>query len=317
MDLVKNELLITFWSTIRQSLTITSEKMANTNYSANFAAVILLVIAVCSGINAAVKGERQAPSQTSLAPIPTDAPNQWVHPGVFVQSKQLDYISEKVAEKAEPWSGAFTSMLTYDYASPTRTPTPFKTVDCGPRSNPDIGCHEERQDSMAAYVNSLAFWITKENNYAEKAIEYMDAWSGTIQSHTNHNAPLQSAWSAANWVRAGEIMRYANGGWSDQGIAIFEDMLRNVYLPEISRNSDSYNGNWELGTTPSSLRNLQTSHKLAANHYCQYSHDRGCCRNWGFPGKRHHLYRCHVQVFKTSPSLHLSYFGRPKSHFSQ
>jgi len=111
---------------------------------------------------------------------------------------------------------------------------------------------------MAAYVNSLAFWITKEKKYSDNAIGYMDAWSRTIQSHNDSNAPLQAAWSAANWVRAGEIMRYADGGWSNISIAMFEDMLRNVYLPVISRSASIYNGNWELGTTSSTLRNLQT-----------------------------------------------------------
>src|SRR5437667_10410124 len=85
MDLVKNELRIPFWSTVRQSLIITSEKMANTNFWANCATAILLVITVCPGTNAAVQGERQVPYQTSLAPIPTDAPDNWMHPGVFVQ----------------------------------------------------------------------------------------------------------------------------------------------------------------------------------------------------------------------------------------
>jgi hypothetical protein len=101
---------------------------------------------------------------------------------------------------------------------------------------------------MAAYINSLAYWITKENNYAEKAIYYMDAWSSTIQGHSNSNAPLQAAWSAANWVRAGELMRYAPGaGWSQKGIRQFENMLTEVYLPIVLPGDTANNGNWDLG----------------------------------------------------------------------
>jgi hypothetical protein len=137
-------------------------------------------------------------------------------------------------------------MLGDPLGASSRLPTPYATVVCGPTSTPNIGCYDERDDSMAAYMNALAWWITKSTQYANKAISYMDAWSGMLKAHSDSNAPLQSAWSAANWVRAGEIMRYANSSWSPSGITAFGNMLRNVYLPEIIGGSTS-NGNWELG----------------------------------------------------------------------
>ncbi|KAF2193541.1 secreted protein [Zopfia rhizophila CBS 207.26] len=186
-------------------------------------------------------------------PIPTTPPKHFVHPGIFVHAKQLDYVSHKVAAGAQPWSSAFTSMLNYNISSPTRTAKPYVTVECGPTSTPNIGCYQEREDSMAAYTNALAWWITKKRRYADKAIHYMDAWSGTVQAHNNSNAPLQAAWSAANWVRAGEIIRYANSGWSQKGIKQFEDMLREVYLPLIVNGNTNQNGNWELVMMEASL----------------------------------------------------------------
>jgi hypothetical protein len=210
-----------------------------------------LILLLCSDVDASVLLERgtrthpgKLPTGTSL---PTEAPAKWVHPGVMVERKQLDYISRKVAAGAQPWSGAFDSMLKYNYSSPTRTAKPYATVECGPTSTPNIGCYQEREDSMAAYMNALAWWITKSRNYADKAISYMDAWSSTVKAHTNSNAPLQAAWSAANWVRAGEITRYGHAGWSEKSIKTFEAMLRQVYLPLIIEGKTSENGNWELG----------------------------------------------------------------------
>jgi len=98
---------------------------------------------------------------------------------------------------------------------------------------------------MAAYANALAWWVTKSQAYADKAIYYMNAWSGILQAHTNSNAPLQAAWSLANWVRAGEIIRHSNADWADADIMTFENMLRNVYIP-IVINGSTENGNWEL-----------------------------------------------------------------------
>ena len=186
-------------------------------------------------------------SQTSLGPtgtsIPTAAPIKWVHPGVFVEGPQLDFIASKVQANEEPWSEAFSSMLADPLAAPSRSASPYATVVCGPTSTPNVGYYFEREDSMAAYMNALAWWITKSTSYADKAIYYMDAWSSLIKCHSDSNAPLQTAWSAANWVRAGEIMRYSNSTWSPASITAFGVMLKNVYLPEIIGGSTN-NGNW-------------------------------------------------------------------------
>jgi hypothetical protein len=214
---------------------------------------IAVVLLSSSSINASVL--KKTPTSPDSGPggtsIPTAAPTAWVHPGVFVSQPQLDFVAEQVAAGAQPWSDAYTAMIQHPLASPTRTASPFATVDCGPTSTPNVGCYEERNDSMAAYANALAWTITNVQSYADKAISYMNAWSSKLKAHTNSNAPLQSAWSAANWVRAGEIMRHASTSWATQDIQAFENMLRNVYLPLIQKGSDG-NGNWELGMFPSS-----------------------------------------------------------------
>ncbi|KAF5644862.1 hypothetical protein F25303_5801 [Fusarium sp. NRRL 25303] len=192
-------------------------------------------------------------NETPYLPIPTDAPKTWVHPGVFISGPQLDYLAKRIKARENPWTEALDSMLNMTYMSPTRTAEPYETVQCGPTSTPNIGCYQEREDSMAAYTNALAWWITKDKHYAEKSIHYMDAWSSTIQGHNNSNAPLQTAWSAANWVRAGEIMRSSYKHWSKKGIKMFSDMLRHAYLPMIEDGAPKKNGNWELGGCTSSV----------------------------------------------------------------
>ncbi|KAG9503491.1 hypothetical protein J7337_006336 [Fusarium musae] len=186
-------------------------------------------------------------------PIPTNAPKTWVHPGVFVSGPQLDYIAKRIKARENPWTEALDSMLNMSYISPTRTAEPYETVECGPTSTPNIGCYPEREDSMAAYMNALAWWITKEKHYAQKSVYDMDAWSSTIQGHNNSNALLQAAWSAANWVRAGEIMRSSYKHWSKKSVKRFSDMLRHAYIPLIEDGAPQKNGNWELGGFTSSV----------------------------------------------------------------
>lgn len=185
------------------------------------------------------------------APIAKDqalearAPATFTHPGVLVDKAQLDFVKSKVQSGAQPWTDAYNSMLSSNLGSLTRTPSPVATVECGPTSTPNVGCTAERQDALAAYAMCLAWYISGTSSYAQKAISYMNAWAKTLKAHTNSNAPLQTGWAGASWARAAEIIRYSNAGWASSDISAFENLLRNVYLPEVIGGSNS-NGNWEL-----------------------------------------------------------------------
>ncbi|MFJ4950520.1 alginate lyase family protein [Streptomyces sp. NPDC088760] len=172
------------------------------------------------------------------------APATFVHPGVTVSRTQLDFVRSKVLAGAQPWKSAYDQMAASKYASLSRTPKPRAVVECGSYSNPNYGCTDEREDAIAAYTDALAWYITRDEHYAKKAIELMDAWSAVLTDHTNSNAPLQTGWAGSSWPKAAEIIKYTySGTWANSGR--FASMLRNVYLPEIINGSNS-NGNWEL-----------------------------------------------------------------------
>ncbi len=176
---------------------------------------------------------------------PTTAPptNGFVHPGVLESRSQLDFVKAKVAAGAQPWKNAYAQMIASSYASLTRTPKPRAVVECGPISNPNYGCTDEREDAIAAYTDALAWYINGNAAYAKESIKIMDAWSAVITSHTNSNAPLQTGWAGSVWPRAAEIIRYTYTSWPN--VDRFGTMLRTVYLPELIHGSNS-NGNWEL-----------------------------------------------------------------------
>jgi hypothetical protein len=184
--------------------------------------------------------------------VPADAaPATFVHPGVTVSQGQLDFARSKVDAGTQPWKGAFDQMLASKYADLNRTPKPRAVVECGSYSNPNYGCTDEREDAIAAYTDALAWYITRDERYAKKAIQLMDAWSAVITDHANSNAPLQTGWAGSSWPRAAEIIKYTyTGTWANSGR--FATMLRNVYLPEIINGSNS-NGNWELSMTEAAV----------------------------------------------------------------
>ncbi|MFF6998382.1 alginate lyase family protein [Streptomyces sp. NPDC008313] len=179
------------------------------------------------------------------------APAVFAHPGVTVSQGQLDFARSQVNVGAQPWKGAFDQMMASKYASLSRTPEPRADVECGSYSNPNNGCTDEREDAIAAYTDALAWYVTRDERYARKAIELMDAWSATIQEHTNSNAPLQTGWAGSSWPKAAEIIKYTyTGTWANSGR--FATMLRTVYLPEVINGSNS-NGNWELSMTEAAI----------------------------------------------------------------
>ncbi|WP_329115703.1 alginate lyase family protein [Streptomyces sp. NBC_01353] len=200
----------------------------------------------------AAAGPEQAPTAPAAAPAGAAAPATFTHPGVVVSRPQLDFVRAKVQAGAQPWKAAYDQMAASPYASLTRAPKPRAIVECGSSSNPNYGCTDERQDAVAAYTQALAWYITRDDRHARKAIEIMDAWSAVIKDHTNSNAPLQTGWAGSSWPRAAEIIKHTyTGGWANSGR--FATMLRTVYLPEIINGAATKNGNWELIMTEAAL----------------------------------------------------------------
>ncbi|MEU7479739.1 alginate lyase family protein [Lentzea sp. NPDC042327] len=188
-----------------------------------------------------------APATTTA----TAAPATFTHPGVVVSRPQLDFVRAKVQAGAQPWKTAYDRMMASKYADLNRVPKPRAVVECGSYSNPNLGCTDEREDAIAAYTMSLAWYMTRDDRYAQKAIQLMDVWSATIRDHTGSNAPLQTAWSASSWPKAAEIIEHVRGNWPNSGR--FATMLRDVYLPEIGNGRVDTAGNWELSMMEATL----------------------------------------------------------------
>lgn len=213
-------------------------------------------LGLATALAALITGFSMAPASAGrAAPDPAAqavaaAPAAFTHPGVLVSRPQLDFVRAKVQAGAQPWKSAYDQMMASKYASLTRTAKPRAVVECGSYSDPNYGCTDEREDAIAAYTLSLAWYITQDSRYAQKAVEIMDAWSAVIKDHTNSNAPLQTGWAGSSWPRAAEIIKYTYSSWPNAGR--FSTMLRDVYLPEVINGSNS-NGNWELSMTEAAI----------------------------------------------------------------
>jgi alginate lyase len=181
------------------------------------------------------------------------APAHFVHPGVLVNAGQLDFVRDKIAAGAQPWKGAYDKMRTSRYGKLNYQPHPRANVECGSQSNPNHGCTEEREDAIAAYTHALLWNMNGNAAHAEKAIEILDAWSGSIEEHTGSNAPLQTGWAGSIFPAAAELILHTYDGWSASRVDRFREMMRDVYLPVVRKGRATSNGNWELIMTEATM----------------------------------------------------------------
>lgn len=180
------------------------------------------------------------------------SPEGFVHPGILVNRGMLDFVKGKVAANENPWKQALTAAQNSNYGKLSYTAKPRETVQCGPTSNPDVGCTDEKNDVLAAYAHALIWYYTGNQANADKAIQIMNAWSKVLKNHTLDNHQLQAAWCSEIFTRAAEIIRYSNAGWSEPDIEQFENMLKVAYLPEV-KDGSTRTGNWDTSAIEAAM----------------------------------------------------------------
>ena len=201
-----------------------------------------------------------------LVPSGAAQAQSWTHPGIVVSRDQLNATRAAYEARDPVIVDQVNKAMSSSYGSLTYTvqgPWPGGINQCGANSTPNNGCQEADNDSNAAYVQALLWYITGNPAYAGNAIAVMNAYARNFRGYagTNglpcpsgtdcSNGPLQSGWDAEKWPRAAEIIRYgttstgAGSGWSASDIAAFSALLQNIYQPVI-QNGSGVNGNWDM-----------------------------------------------------------------------
>lgn len=165
------------------------------------------------------------------------------HPGIHQSQADLDYMKQQVLKGEQPWKNAFDSLV-------AKTDLNFEIkahahVLRGPYGRPNIGGDDLSKGSKMAYSCALIWYITGNKTYANKAIEIIDAWSGTLWDFDYNDAKLLAAWTGHQLCNAAEILRCTDSGWSPKGQEQFTHMLMTVYYPLMRFYFPKANGNWD------------------------------------------------------------------------
>src|SRR5581483_2990944 len=160
---------------------------------------------------------------------------RFTHPGLLVNEDDFTRIRTKIKNGEQPWSKWWQTMCASRYVSLTAKP------------NPQPACYRADGSKWALYWDierafccALRWKISGEEVYARLAVETLDAWSSTLKfigtvppgstAHDDHTFLLMCGMQGHQFANAAEIMRTYRG-WSAEGVARFQNMLRNVFAP--------------------------------------------------------------------------------------
>jgi parallel beta-helix repeat protein len=168
---------------------------------------------------------------------------QFVHPGIAQRAQDLEHMKKLVLSGSQPYKAAFDRLKSA--VDTTFTVKAHTHVLRGPYGRPNIGGDDLSKSANMAYNYALAWYITNNKTYANKAIEILNAWSPVLWHFDYNDAKLLAAWTGHMLCNAAEILRYTNSGWQQKDISSFSNMLMTAYYPLIRYYYPQANGNWD------------------------------------------------------------------------
>ena len=171
-------------------------------------------------------------------------PQPFLHPGIDMNQKDLDYMKQQVLTGKEPWIGAFERLKEKTKVEDIEVATVTHIIR-GAYNRPDIGASALLNNANEAYNCALIWYITGEEKYAKKAVEIIEKWSISAWSFDDNDAKLLAGMSCFPICSGAEILRYHYAGWTNKHTEIFSRLLMEIYYPMLRFYYSTANGNWD------------------------------------------------------------------------
>ncbi|CAN7188821.1 alginate lyase family protein [Pseudoduganella sp. LjRoot289] len=153
----------------------------------------------------------------------------FVHPGLL--HTEADFTRMAAKYTTSPWSGSWNLLINNSHASLGYNPRPVAIVYRG-----YDGVHPENygllfNDVAAAYACALRWKVSGNTDYANKAVQIMNAWSAVLTSiQGTTDAALAAGLYGYEFANAAEIMR-GYSGWAAADFDRFKNMMLTVFYP--------------------------------------------------------------------------------------
>jgi len=202
--------------------------------------IVLIAFAVVA-VGAVALATRVPPSPAVVVPTPSPSPlPSDPEAGLLASHGEIRQRVAWAKSGIEPFTSALDQLIADADARLGQTPDPERSLDIRGTEGPFV------DDSASAYGLALAYVATGDQRYADKAADFLRAWSTTTTS-TEHTCPLDGdcqtslimGRTAPGFVFAAELIA-PSGAMTAADRATFDDWLRTVILPAASQRDNNW-----------------------------------------------------------------------------
>jgi len=252
-----------------------------------------------------------APAPASApAPDPASVSGAFRHPGLLLAEDAAARIRAHIKAGQEPWTGWWNKLCAEPNASLDAKPNPQPAV-----YRADSTKYALYGDIWHAWTLVLRWKLSDpaDNRYADKAVEYLDAWANTLKevgtvppgstAHDDHTFIILAGIQGHQLAQIGEILR-TYPGWAPESLKRFQDMLTTVFASVsssfLSDGRIGSHANWELASIAGAMAigvfcDRPDLYRLACD--CYAANNRGTLRNFGNGAAPHGVYYMHPGHF--------------------
>jgi hypothetical protein len=197
------------------------------------AAPLLVSLPGCSGSPS--EGDANAAGTLASAP----AARTFVHPGLLHTEADFARMRDKVAAQAQPWLDGWNALTSNGRSQLGATPRPLVTIV---RGGDGSNFAQFYIDVARAYQLALRWKVSGDTRYADLAVVFLNAWSGTLTGISgNADRYLAAGIYGHQFANAAEIMR-SYSGWAAEDFKRFQTMMLTIFYPMSSRFLKEHNG---------------------------------------------------------------------------
>lgn len=168
------------------------------------------------------------------------------HPGIFSTKQNIQTVRDHLQANDAPWISSLAHWETWAQDALARDPDPVQRIF---RRTPNhIGVDESIRDFTTAQNLAYLFCITDKEEYADKTIEIMNAWSKTLKAVRGSGFNLQSGLMIPQLMGAADLIKHSCDRWAQEDQDRFQAFCEVVLLPHVINLRISINGNHDCAT---------------------------------------------------------------------
>jgi hypothetical protein len=167
----------------------------------------------------------------------------FVHPGAWSSCEELNFVKARISAGAQPWTGELSKLTSSGQANRACY---YSSLSVANYVNSCTGdANIAQADAEGAYAEALAWYLTGNATYANRAVTILNAWSA-LQGFScgSDQDRLDAGWFGTDFANAAELLR-SYSDWSASDISNLQAMFVRAFYPKLNTMS-TWNGNVDL-----------------------------------------------------------------------